>query len=491
MKVRNIAVSLMLFSSTVSFALVKDNKIICQNKNTCNFSHVLPDYREELSKRDVDYTFTEKETLPQVEVNRYKMVSQSWSPDKRVTPEKWQHDVDIYIPETPKTQRALVVVNNGINYGNSSENSNKPTDFSEAMLADIARATQTIVISVSNIPNQYLTYQNDGKLLKEDDSVARSWELFLDNPEQRKLMPLHIPMSTSVSQAMRVAKEELTQWSINKFIVTGVSKRGWTTWLTAISDPDVEAIVPFAIDLLNIDLALEHMYRSYGGNWPVAFYPYYQQGIDKLVKTSGFSKLLEIEDPLKYMNSIYQSRLAIPKYIVNASGDNFYVPDNTRFYYDKLPGDKSLRVAPNTDHYGISKFTEQSLVSFVNRYQSKKALPQIDGLVHNKTLSVRFSEKPVKIIRWTAINTKARDFRYACGIRYIPSPIDIPSDNKVDVSLSYTRPGWEATYIEATFNDGYVGTTQVYITPDEKYAQTAPPSEGKACQTLPGRGLGN
>ncbi|KJU57503.1 Virulence protein, partial [Salmonella enterica subsp. enterica serovar Heidelberg str. 92-0138] len=46
------------------------------------------------------------------------------------------------------------------------------------------------------------------------------------------------------------------------------------------------------------------------------------------------------------------------------------------------------------------------------------------------------------------------------------------------------------TYIEATFNDGYVATSQVYITPDEKYPQTAPPSVNTACQTLPGRGLG-
>lgn len=488
MKVKNVIVTLILFTSAGTFAVVKDNKITCQNRTDCDFSHVIPDYRKKLSTETVNYVFTGKKTLSQVKVNRYKMISQSWSPDKMVTPEKWQHDVDIYIPETPKTQRALVVVNNGINYDNGSQKSSRPTDFSEEVLANIARATHTIVISVSNIPNQYLIYQDDNKSIKEDESVARSWTLFMDAPEQRKLMSLHIPMSISVSQAMRVAKKELRQWNINKFIVTGASKRGWITWLTAISDPDVEAIVPFVIDLLNTDIALEHMYRSYGGNWPVAFYPYYQQGIDKLIKTHNFSKLMEIEDPLRYMNSIYQSRLAIPKYIVNASGDDFYVPDNTRFYYDKLPGEKSLRIAPNTDHYGIKKFTEQSIVSFVNRFQSKKTLPQINSLVYNKTLTVRFSEEPVKLIRWTATNSKARDFRYACGIRYVPSSIDIPSDKMVDILLNDTSSGWEATYIEATFNDGYVATTQVYITPDEKYAQIAPPSGDAACQTLPGRG---
>ncbi len=53
----------------------------------------------------------------------------------------------------------------------------------------------------------------------------------------------------------------------------------------SIADPDVEAIVPFAIDLLDIDASLEHIYQSYGGNWPITFYPYYQQGIDEKIKS--------------------------------------------------------------------------------------------------------------------------------------------------------------------------------------------------------------
>ncbi|ECF1548625.1 multidrug transporter [Salmonella enterica] len=97
---------------------------------------------------------------------------------------------------------------------------------------------------------------------------------------------------------------------------------------------------------------------------------------------------------------------------------------------------------------------------------------------------------PVKIVRWTANNPNARDFRYACGIRYQPLTIDIPANNKISITLNEPKTGWEATYIEATFNDGYVATSQVYITPDEKYPQTAPPSVNTACQTLPGRGLG-
>lgn len=64
----------------------------------------------------------------------------------------------------------------------------------------------------------------------------------------------HCPIASD-----EISKKELTQWNINSFIITGISKRGWTTWLSAIADPDVEAIVPFAIDLLDIDASLEHI----------------------------------------------------------------------------------------------------------------------------------------------------------------------------------------------------------------------------------------
>lgn len=75
------------------------------------------------------------------------------------------------------------------------------------------------------------------------------------------------------------------------------------------------------------------------------------------------------------------------------------------------------------------------------------------GLIHHHLLTVYFSEAPVKVVRWTANNPNARDFRYACGIRYQPLTIDIPANNKISITLNEPKTGWEATYIEATFND--------------------------------------
>lgn len=54
-----------------------------------------------------------------------------------------------------------MVVNNGINYEKGVQIPSKPVDFTQQTLASIARDTNTIVISVSDIPNQYLTFQDD------------------------------------------------------------------------------------------------------------------------------------------------------------------------------------------------------------------------------------------------------------------------------------------------------------------------------------------
>lgn len=490
-QVSAIALSLLTMSSSHAQSTVKQST--CSGDTNINFSSAITCYREILAKQPVKYTFLHEEKLPQIKLRSYQLTSQFWSP-AGAQPAKWQHNVDIFIPDNPLSQRALVVVNNGINHNIKPATSVPPTDFNTTTLAAIAHATNTIVVSINNIPNQYLMYQNDGKPRKEDDSVARSWTLFMDTPEEKLMMPLHLPMTAAVSQAMTLAQQELKHWNINNFIVSGASKRGWTTWLSAISDPRIDAIAPFVIDLLDIRASLKHMYKSYGGNWPVAFHSYYQEHIDEKIDTPAFSKLMQIEDPFQYLGTIYQSRLSIPKYIVNASGDDFYVPDNTNFYLDKLPGIKALRVVPNSDHRGILKFAEQSLITFVNRTQRSTPLPKVSVKLHSKgnsqVLVPSFSEQPKKILLWTAVNPVARDFRYACGIRYISSPLEFITTQDIEVPLDNPTTGWQASFIEATFNDDFVATTPVHILPNDQYPTEAPPSDNAACQTLPGRGFG-
>ncbi len=461
-------ISLPAFSATVPPA------VTCQPENQTNFSDAIPCYRQNLAATPLNYTLISSQAYGDVQVNRYQLQSQSWSPSGLVLPAQWGENIAIAIPANPKPLRALIAA-----------------DINEDLLYNVAEATRTIAISIISIPSTNLIYANDGIPRNEDDSVSRSWRLFLDNPSQRQLLPLHVPMATTISQTIRLAKTELQGLGITQFIVTGASKRGWSSWLTAISDPNVVAVVPMVSDVLNTQQIMQHMYQTYGGNWPIAFQDYYNQNLDTLRTSANFTKLMKIEDPLQYLGTRYQTGLSIPKYIINASGDDFFIPDNTRYFYDQLPGEKSLRIAPNTDHAGIINFAQQSLITFVNRIQNGTALPVLTttytGAVNNKQMTINFSEKPSQVVRWTATNTASRDFRYACGIRYVSSPLPLSGANTVTISLANTNPGWQASFIEATFSDGYVATSQVNIVPDAVYPTVAPPSDGAACQTLPSR----
>ncbi len=61
-----------------------------------------------------------------------------------------------------------------------------------------------------------------------------------------------------------LASEQGGKVAIEKFVVGGGSKRGWTTWCTAAVDKRVQAAVPIVIDVLNVDTSMKHHVAAYG-----------------------------------------------------------------------------------------------------------------------------------------------------------------------------------------------------------------------------------
>ncbi|MGH1514881.1 PhoPQ-activated pathogenicity-related family protein [Ralstonia solanacearum] len=455
------------------------------------FADAIACYRHQTEAQALQYAMTDTTRVADVEQRTYRMVSQSWSPERLVQPEEWLHDVTIYVPDEVTRHRALLVVNNGTRRKKDGTGPIAPTDLTPEALAGIAKATRTAIVSVSDVPNQSLVYTDDGGNRAEDESVAHSWSLFMNAPQQRPSMPLQVPMVASASRAMTLAERELAPYQIHRFIVTGASKRAWAGWLTAITDPRVDAVVSFAADVLGTHDTLKSMYRSYGGNWPIAFAPFYAEGIDKRIDTPEFASLADIIDPLAYRRTRYGARLGMPKYLVNASGDDFFVPDNAALYYDKLPGRKALRMVPNAAHRDIRGAIVGSLTPFLNRFQSGTSLPRLDarlrGTGADASIVLHASEPPKQLLLWSATNPNARDFRYACGVRYTSTPIDVPAGGIIRVPVSQPEAGWSAYFVEATFADGFVATSQAYVLGKQAYPTAAPPTNGPACQTLPGR----
>ncbi len=485
-----------LIINPIVFVVLSLASFVCQSESVVQraercfvdagkkYSEVLACYRKAHVQETLQYTKQNTQHLDGAEKRAFLLTSQDWSPQPGITPAAWTHDVTIYIPADARQKRALLIVNNGINYAGDKEPIKEATDLSENTLLSIAKKTQTIVISVSNVPNQYLRYA-DGGLRKEDDSVAYSWRLFLNNPEKNAFTPLQVPMTEAVVKAMDLAEQELKPQHINEFILAGASKRGWAVWLTAVVDTRVTAIVPFVIDILNTREVVQYTFKTYGNNWPLAFGAYLKEKVVQDIDTEQSGKLMQIVDPLQYEHSAYKKRLAIPKYVVNASSDEFFVSDNARFYFDHLQGEKSLRVAPNSGHYGIKDFVESALETSVLRLQASKPLPTVTATLHTGGgVDLRFSEPPLRVMRWTAANSDARDFRFPCGHQYESTSVT-PQGVAASTTFIAPKKGWTASFVEAQFSDGFVATSRVYITPDAHYPNSAPPVVEPYCKTLP------
>ncbi len=446
---------------------------------------VIPCYNQQLATLPLSFSLKSVESGQHAEIRHYRLMSQSWSPQDAIRPTQWWHDVDIYIPNGAFTGKALLVMSEDCACsaaGPGTSGNQKPAFSAEALAAQ----SKTVVVVVNRLPYPYLEYQNEGRRRSGAESRARGWRLFLDDADEYLMMPLHIPMTAALSQTMTLAQRELRQWGIDKFIVAGVSEGGTTALLTALSDERIDAVAAIFPEGIAARQVMKHTYRTYGGRWPLAFHPYYQLGIDRRIETPAFDKLMQIEDPIEYPPLAERGRPPAPKYFIVAGGDERYPPDSTRFYLNKLPGEVSMRAIAGDER----TVPERGVLALVNRRQRDIALPTIEvqsNASETALRTLRFSEPPIRVLRWTAHNRTARDFRYSCGVRYTSAPLEA---NRGEFRLNAPAQGWEATFIEAEFSDGYIATSPVFITPDDRYPIVAPAGDGLACETLPGRGLG-
>lgn len=460
---------------------VTSDAMACFEHSGRNYSEVLGCYKKANALVAPDYKAEGVEQVGDVQITRYRLLSQAWGSNGTVAPALWKHRVEIYTPRTVLPDKpAILVVNDGVNNPLPGSPPGAPNNFTRDSLLRIARETGSSVVVVDDVPNQYLTYNNDGKLRTEDDSVAHSWKLFMQAPAADPFMAVNVPAMEAVIKTMDLADRELPV-KASGYILTGASKRAWAVWLAMLLDKRVSAIAPIVIETLNGKLAFDHAYQVYGQSWPLAFIDYYREGVTAQRDSEAFDKLMRVIDPLRYVGTAYAPRLSTPKYIINASGDDFFVPDSSRNYYASLPGAKSLRSIPNSAH-DIRAFIPDALIPFFKRIRAGRPLPTVVPVAGG---AFRFSELPIKVVRWNANNPQARDFRFNCNIRYMPTPL--PVSQTVGPLDAAPKAGWHAAFIEATFEDGMVATTQVQIMPDT-YPPLPPAPGGPFCQTLPGPG---
>lgn len=408
------------------------------------------------------------------------MVSQKWLTKEQVNRTLWQHWVTLMIPNKITSDTGLLMIGGGKNGGDA------PTEPSKEMMA-VASATGTVVAELKMVPNQPLIFHGDGIPRTEDDLIAYTWDQFIKTGQ-----PNWLARNAMIKSAVRamdtmtaVTAEVADGFKVDKFVVAGASKRGWTTWLTGAMDKRVVAIIPIVIDVLNTDKSMRHHFAAYG-YWAPAIGNYVQHHIMERMDHPRLAEAYTLVDPF-----FYRHRLTMPKLMLNAAGDQFFLPDSSKFYFDKLPGEKFLRYVPNTDHGMDGSDALETLVAFYSMIVREKPRPEFSWTQSEGQLKVTSATKPIEVRLWQATNPIARDFRMeSLGKKYTSTVLESQPNGAFVANVPEPNEGWTAYFVELAFDSGSPYpiklTTNVVVTPKtlpytEKYA-SAPPSVTLRCE---------
>jgi len=382
------------------------------------------------------------------------MTSQQWRVESEVDDTLWQHWITIIQPDEVSGDTALLWITGG-----SSGEDAPPVDEG---FAKLALQSKTVVAIIKNVPHQPLLFADMTKPIGEDDIIAYTFDKYLNGGDAE--WPLLLPMVKSVVRAMDTITlhiHEVTSGkvAVDKFLVAGGSKRGWTTWLTAAVDPRVVAITPAVIDVLKLDEQMRHHCAAYGF-YSEAITPYKKMNVFDRLGTPMGKQLASIVDPYSYID-----RFDMPKLVINGSGDQFFLPDSSRFYFHDLIGQKSLRYIPNTDHK-LNGSALNSLMAFYLTILESKPMPEFSWSISpgNDRIEVKPATPPVEVKMWQAENETARDFRLeTIGPVWHSSPLDANEAGEYVARLNTPTKGWAAFFVELTFDAGH-GMTHVLTT---------------------------
>ena len=390
------------------------------------------------------------------------MVSQHWLTKPQVDRTEWRHWLRLSIPPTVSTDIAFLYIQGG---GNNSE---APADADPGMVA-IANATGSVVAELAMVPNQPLSFDGDGVPRWEDDLIAYNWARSLTGDGQKRLVLE--AMTKSAVRAMDtvtavMARPEWGERLIERFVVSGGSKRGWTSWLTAAVDERVVAIAPIVFDVLNMEASIRHHFAAYG-HFSQAVADFALHGILPRVGQRAVNELMWIADPYRYRH-----RVTVPKLILNASGDEFFLPDSSRFYWDELRGENYLRYVPNAPHSMSGTDALDTVAAFHWLVVNDQRPPRYSWAQRDDgTLQVMPLDQPQGVLLWQATNPEARDFRLATlGRAFSSTPVEADTRGMYTARVPAPERGWSAWFLELTYDVGAPKplklTTEVVVTPD-------------------------
>ncbi|MFB3786310.1 MAG: PhoPQ-activated pathogenicity-related family protein [bacterium] len=308
------------------------------------------------------WTLQNEQEAKGAKVYDLRLVSQTW---QNIV---WTHQLRIVAPEKRnESGLGLLFITGGSNK-DGEPNWNTQLDGEVELIGRIATLSGSPIAILRQVPNQPLY---DGK--NEDDLISHTFLQYFDTRDET--WPLLLPMTKSAVKAMdaiqEFARRELN-WDIKQFVVSGGSKRGWTTWLTGAGDKRVAGIAPMVIDTLNMQKQMDYQLANWG-EYSEQIEDYTRKGIQQRMDDPEGKDLLKIVDPYSYV-----SQLTLPKMLFMGTNDPYWSVDSVKWYWDDLTGEKSIHYVPNVGHgLGDGKQAINNLAQYFGTFVKGEKRPQL------------------------------------------------------------------------------------------------------------------
>ncbi|MGL4420982.1 MAG: PhoPQ-activated pathogenicity-related family protein [Gemmataceae bacterium] len=422
------------------------------------------DFAEFLKKPEPDYSWSlkDKTATDAGTIYTLDLTSQKWHDVV------WKHGLQIIVPKSAAAKSTMVLWNQG----------GSPSASTALLAMQIAERMQAPVAFLYGVPNQPIP--SIGGTKKEDALIAETFVRFLESGDPT--WPLLFPMAKSLFKSMdaiqEFAKKEM-QHEVTHFVVTGASKRGWTSWLVgAAGDKRVKGIAPLVIDTLHFKVQMPHQLEMFGGKYSLMIHDYQDRKLLPIPEGANAEKLWQLVDPWAYRES-----LTLPKMIINGTNDPYWTQDALNLYWDDLKGEKHVAYVPNAGH-DLRPMTKpnqldtkkdtfpmrsiNTLTAFARHLAEDKPMPQPQWTLGKNSILVKFPE-PCNAYRVWTCESKSKDFRQSLWSAAADQPgktakeatINVPQ--KPDVN--------QAALIEMDYAIGdlnFTLTTQILIVPPAK-----------------------
>lgn len=408
---------------------------------------------------DKTYSWELKDSLEIDGVKLYNLLltSQKW---REYT---WRHQLTVIVPKSIKYDGALLFITGG---SNKEEQPNwSKSDGLWQPLAELATKNNAIVALLKQAPNQPL-YGD----LTEDALISHTLHQFKQDKDYS--WPLLFPMVKSAVKAMDAVQafsKLKTGKQVNNFVISGASKRGWTTWLSAaIDDARVKAIAPMVIDMLNMPATLQYQFTTYG-EYSIEIEDYVKLGIPQNTNTEEGRVLTAMIDPFSY-----RKNYTIPKLIFIGTNDEYWTVDAIKHYYSEIPGKNMIHYVPNAGHsLGGGKQALETLSAFFGITISNKEYPVCTWDISNTNTSAELVVKANKndLVEATLWETTSSDKDFRNNL-WLNKKLKINDPSQIKVSKTYPKKGNQAFYIELKYKDPnggfYSVCTRVFATDTQK-----------------------